>query len=181
MDRLVRLINDLLDLSKIEAGKMELKREDVDINLILKEVAGYMGFYVGRKNITLSVEYGEDIPHVACDRDRILQVVINLVMNAIKFTPHGGSIIIKSRLSKQNEAGSVEVSVRDTGSGMSDEEANSLFNRFKQLASPYHAKGTGLGLAISKALVDMHGGKIWVESGPGKGSDFKFTLPVTVR
>ncbi|NQT90541.1 MAG: PAS domain S-box protein [Candidatus Omnitrophica bacterium] len=178
MDRLTRLINDLLNLSKIEAGRMELKKEDVKIASLVKDTVDSIKVYAARKKIALSVEMDDALPRPMCDRDRITQVIINLVMNAVKFTPEGGKIAVRCRLLTASGKKIVQVSVTDTGPGMLQEEADLLFNRFKQLVATDKVKGTGLGLAISKAIIDLHGGKIWVESEEGKGSTFKFTLPV---
>jgi signal transduction histidine kinase len=187
MERLRRLINDLLDLSKIEAGKMELYKVSADIMSILKESVDSIAVVAEKNGIKLRLAAGNDIPPFDFDKDRITQVVINLIANALKFTPEGGTILVKCELKDEKEkdvsslapcpSSFVEVSVSDTGPGMTQEQANMLFDRFKQLVTPQAVKGTGLGLAISKAIVEMHGGRIWVESEMGKGSCFKFTLP----
>jgi len=178
--RLVRLINDLLDLSKIEAGRLELKREYNDLTSLLKDTVDSIRSYAEGKKIKLFFDTQDIIPRIIFDKDRITQVVINLVTNAIKFTPEYGEIFIslKGTYSNAKELNSVEFLVKDSGPGMSAEEADGLFNRFKQLVSTERVKGTGLGLAISKAIIEMHGGRIWVESEIGKGSVFKFSLPV---
>lgn len=198
MNRLVRLINDLLDLSKIQAGRMELKKEKLNPAYIVKEVVESIHAFADKKNIKLTVDVKEDLPQVKCDKDRVTQVIINLVMNAIKFTPEGGKVSVACRLSsylvnresylakkrdtsdeiRATDRNFVEISVTDTGPGMTQEQADMLFNRFKQLVSPQAVRGTGLGLAISKAMVEMHGGRIWVDSELRKGSTFSFTLPV---
>lgn len=190
MQRLVRLINDLLDLSRIEAGRIELKKETVDISALVKDTVESIRVYVVKKGISLSIiDEGKPLK-IECDRDRIIQVVINLVMNAIKFTPEGGSVTVETRIHadkntddrgyprKSASTKFAEICVKDTGPGLTPDEADALFNRFKQLASPEKVQGTGLGLAISKAIVETHGGRIWVESEPDKGSKFVFTLPV---
>lgn len=199
MDRLTRLINDLLDLSKIEAGRMELKKELINISYLAKETIDSISVYAQRKNIELFFQGDEDLPQINCDKDRITQVIINLVMNAIKFTPEGGNVSVvvtrdegrgmKDEGRRTKDDGRMRpssvvprppicVSVADTGPGMSQDELDVLFNRFKQLASPERVKGTGLGLSISKAIVEMHGGSIKIKSEVGKGSTFSFMLPV---
>jgi PAS domain S-box-containing protein len=179
MHRLGRLIDDLLDLSKIQAGRLELKKEKVDTIRLLEEVAASMRFLAEKKNIELSFDFPEDLPQTYCDRDRIIQVMLNLITNAIKFTPEGGQVSVKvSEYQSVKEKDVIQVAVSDSGPGMSAEETDTLFDRFKQLSHPEAIKGTGLGLALSKAIIQMHGGRIWVESQVGKGSTFKFTLPV---
>ncbi len=177
IDRLIRLINDLLDLSKIEAGRMELRKEPLNVGVLLRETAESVRTYAEKRNIKLAVRVREDLPSVPADRDRIVHVIVNLLMNALKFTPEGGKVAVSSRLLSADGGGNVEVMIEDTGPGMTSEEADVLFNRFKQLVSTERVKGTGLGLAISKAIIEMHGGKIWVESQAGKGSKFIFILP----
>jgi len=179
MKRLLRLVNDLLDLSKIEAGKMEIKKECVNIQFLTKDIVDTIGVYALKKKLDLSFSVKGNLPEIDCDKDRITQVIINLVMNAIKFTPEGSRVAIAvSEGKKLGDKRYIQVSVSDTGPGMAKEEVNILFSRFKQLVSPEKVKGTGLGLAISKAIIEMHGGRIWVESEIGKGSTFNFTLPV---
>ena len=186
MNRLSRLIDDFLDLSKIESGGIELKREDVDINVLVKDTVELIRAFAVRKGISFSVRSTGSPLVTHCDKDRVTQVIINLATNAVKFTPNGGSVRVEAALDvgrgiphAYSDGDSVLVSVSDTGPGMAPEEAKELFNRYKQLASPEKIKGTGLGLAISRAIIEMHGGKIWVESQAGKGSTFKFTLPIT--
>jgi len=153
---------------------MELKREPLNMAHFLKEVVGSLHVFADKRKIKMSIKADRKPLQSDIDKDRITQVIINLTMNAIKFTPEGGKInIALSRPSTKY----AQVSVQGTGPGIAQEEANMLFNRFKQLVSPGAMKGAGLGLAISKAIVEMHGGKIWVESKPGKGSTFNFTLP----
>lgn len=179
MERLIRLINDLLDLSKIEAGKMELKTQSVDIVKMLKDSVDSIKVYAAKKNIKLTFNSDLESQSMMCDPDRITQVIINLVMNAIKFTPENGAVSVKvSGYPSVQENSAVNVAVSDTGPGLAAEEVDVLFNRFKQLVSTERVKGTGLGLSISKALVEMHGGRMWVESEPGRGATFNFTLPI---
>tara|TARA_Y100000031_G_scaffold139371_1_gene166019 strand:- start:683 stop:2227 length:1545 start_codon:yes stop_codon:yes gene_type:complete len=178
MNRLVRLINDLLDLSKIEAGKMPINKEMINIGYVVKDTVESIRLYATKKNIDLAIKVEKALPQISCDIDRITQVIVNLVMNAIKFTPEDGKIRIKIECPKGKNKKFIEVSIKDTGPGMTQERADLLFNRFKQLVSPSAVKGTGLGLSISKAIIEMHGGAIQLESKPGKGSTFKFTLPI---
>jgi signal transduction histidine kinase len=175
-DRMIRLINDILDLSKIEAGQIKLKlavfqlSDAVDYSLrSLKTIAEQDG-------ISFKVESSHSVLCVEADRDRIEQVVTNLVFNAIKFSPANGEITVS--LSADDKW--VTCSVSDHGSGIKEEDLDRIFGKFQQLGAPQRGGGTGLGLAITHALVTEHRGKIWVESQPGAGSRFIFRLPKAV-
>jgi len=188
ISRLVRLLSDLLDLSKIDAGEFELQKEKVDINSVLQQAIESLQASAKERHITLSLESQAGVPEVLCDKERIVEVVFNLVNNAIKFTPENGNVklevgswtldVTPSTSHAPRPTSYVVISVIDTGPGISAEDISKIFNRYKQLEGGQRSKGTGLGLSISKAIVEMHGGKIWVESEIGKGSSFKFTLPV---
>jgi len=175
-DRLGRLITDLLDLSKIEAGKIDLKPADLPVNLLVKEVADVLRAVAAEKLIGLEVARFDEQAHVWADRDKVVQILMNLVGNALKFTPPHGRVTIAI-----DHAGSewVKLSVADTGPGIPPLEAAKIFDKFYQMeqSNKQKAQGTGLGLAISRALVEMHGGKIWIETGIDCGSVFSFTLP----
>ena len=175
---LAGLINDLLDLSKIEEGKIELQAARVSLGALVHEVMETLKPIATEKPIELDVTSLEPSTLVWADRDKITQVLINLIGNAIKFTPPHGRVTVSSG---SNGTDWVRVSVSDTGPGISAEERERIFDKFYQVAENGgpKPKGTGLGLAISKTLVELHGGKIWVESGPGCGSTFYFTLPVS--
>ncbi len=174
-DRLIRLINEILDLKKIEAGKFELAMENLDPDRLVKDalealtgMSEHAGIKLESRNYTSDLFFG--------DRDRCTQVLVNLVSNAIKFSPAGSSIVVTSG---KTQAGMVRFSVSDTGPGIAEEQLHKLFNKFQQLdSSDTRAKGgTGLGLAISKAIVDEHGGNIGVDSTVGAGTTFWFELP----
>jgi PAS domain S-box-containing protein len=175
-DRLGRLITDLLDLSKIEAGKIDLRPAYLTVNLLAKEVVEVLRTVAGEKLINLEVVGSEDNVQVWGDRDKVVQILMNLVGNALKFTPLHGAISVAI---EKLDAEWVKLSVADTGPGIPAQEAAKIFDKFYQVeqSNKQKARGTGLGLAISKALVDMHGGKIWIESGVDRGSVFSFTLP----
>src|ERR671922_1095168 len=175
-DRLARLINDLLDLSRIEAG-IKLKRTNLSLPSIAREVVESLGSVAAQKLISFEINCPDINLTAWADPDRIGEVLTNLLGNAIKFTPTGGNVIVSLRRSGDNW---VEVSIADTGPGITSEEASRIFDKFYQVSNPEQRKamGTGLGLSIAKALVEMHGGKIWLESEVGKGSIFSFTLPV---
>jgi signal transduction histidine kinase len=178
---LQRIINNILDLSKIEAGMMEL---DLD-NFYLKELLeGSLSLFrdkAKKQELTLAAEVGDEIDLVTADKTKIKQVAMNLIANAVKFTPAGGRVSISARkINGQAPApGLIEVSVTDTGIGMTTEECGRLFRPFVQLDNSLTKKfeGTGLGLHLSKKIVELHGGGIRVESEPGKGACFSFTIP----
>ena len=199
IDRLTGYINDLLDLSKIETGKMQLRKEPCDMGLIIDKVLEPMIFLARDNKLELVKTVPANLPKVQCDAGRVSQVVVNLISNAIKFTPANGVITVKAQIVRSSELGVrskekvsehqthnsklrdfVEISVTDTGIGISKKDIPKLFTRFGQLDGTLTRTpgGIGLGLAICKELIEMHGGRIWVESEPGKGSVFKFTLPV---
>ena len=173
---LTGLINDLLDLSRIESGKIELSTARVLLGGLVHEVVETLRPIAAEKPIALAVATPEPPTLVWADRDKITQVLTNLIGNAIKFTPPSGRVMISA---VSNDADWVRVSVSDTGPGISADEYERVFDKFYQVAQNGRPKpkGTGLGLAISKTLVELHGGKIWVESVPGRGSTFYFTLP----
>jgi signal transduction histidine kinase len=175
---LLGLINDVLDLSKIEAGQLVLELSDYSIQDIAQTVRSTLEPLAADKKLGLKVEVAPQLPPGRGDGRRLTQVLINLVGNAIKFTD-AGEVTIKAEANN----GSFYVSVRDTGPGISTADQAKLFQEFQQAESAITRKkgGTGLGLAISKRIIEMHGGKIWVESQPDQGSTFAFTLPVLVE
>jgi GAF domain-containing protein/anti-sigma regulatory factor (Ser/Thr protein kinase) len=175
---LLGLINDVLDLSKIEAGQLVLELSDYRIQDIAQTVRSTLEPLAADKKLGFRVEVAPQLPSGHGDGRRLTQVLINLVGNAIKFTD-AGEVAIKA----EAHNGSFHVSVRDTGPGISSADQARLFQEFQQADNAITKKkgGTGLGLAISKRIIEMHGGKIWVESQPGQGSTFTFTLPVTVE
>jgi signal transduction histidine kinase len=175
---LLGLINEVLDLSKIEAGQLVLTLADYSLKTVVETVYTSVEPLAAEKKLVFKAEVSPDLPPGRGDERRLTQVLLNLVGNAIKFTDHG-EVAIKA--SKVN--GSFEVMVRDTGPGISEPNQAKLFQEFQQADNSITRQkgGTGLGLAISKRIIEMHGGKIWVESTLGHGSTFAFTLPVTVK
>jgi GAF domain-containing protein len=175
---LLGLINDVLDLSKIEAGQLELELSDYSVQDIAQTVRSTLEPLATDKKLMFKVQVAPQLPPGRGDGRRLTQVLINLVGNAIKFTD-SGEVAIKAEANN----GSFHVSVRDTGPGISAADQAKLFQEFQQADNAITRKkgGTGLGLAISKRIIEMHGGKIWVESQPGQGSTFAFTLPVIVE
>ncbi len=177
-NRLVDLINDLLDISRIETGRIVLSPEPISIFDVVEEVIESARAEIERKQLTLEVRVPPDLPLVHADRKRIIQVLTNLVSNAYKYTREGGRVEISARC----ENGFLTVSVSDTGVGISKEDQKRLFTRFFRADNPLRDEvgGTGLGLAISKSFVEMHGGKMWVDSELNVGSTFSFSLPLTL-
>jgi PAS domain S-box-containing protein len=175
-DRLARLINDLLDLSRIESGRVEVRSTTLSLSALAEEVAEHMNSLAAQKLIRIEVPSPDYQVTVWADRDKVTQVLMNLIGNAIKFTPQTGKVTVAV---EKNSDDYVQISVDDTGPGILPEEKNKIFSKFYQVDNieKEKPKGSGLGLAISKALVEMQGGKIWVESEVGKGSTFYFTLP----
>jgi signal transduction histidine kinase len=175
---LLGLINDVLDLSKIEAGQLELELSDYSVQDIAQTVRSTLEPLATDKKLAFKIEMASELPPGRGDGRRLTQVLINLVGNAIKFTD-AGEVAIKAEANN----GSFRVSVRDTGPGISAADQAKLFQEFQQADNAITKKkgGTGLGLAISKRIIELHGGRIWVESQPGQGSTFAFTLPVIVE
>lgn len=173
--RLRQLVNDLLDLSKMEAGMMRLRREMLDPHSLIAAVVEQLALVAAQAGVHLSIQASYDLPEVNCDGQRIEQVLSNLISNAIKFTPPGGHVTITAR----EESGNVRFLVADTGRGIPEEALPRVFDKFFQVQSSTEsgAKGTGLGLAIVKHLVELHGGEAGVVSEAGQGSQFFFTLP----
>ena len=174
VDRLERLINQVLDFQKLDAGRMEFKFEENDINKVVKEIYQEMIALTKKKGLEFILKLDESLPRIKFDKDQIIEVVTNLVNNAIKFTEKGSVTITTSR---QDNA--IQVSVEDTGRGIKEEDLSKLFQRFAQLERK--PGGTGLGLAISKGIIDAHKGRIWVESHFGEGAKFYFILPIMER
>jgi signal transduction histidine kinase len=170
---LLGLINDVLDLSKIEAGQLVLTLSEYSFNNVAQAVAAAVGSLATEKELRLRVEVAADLPVGQGDERRITQVLLNLVGNAIKFTD-SGEVAVRV----ENSGREFLVSVVDAGPGIAEEDQHRIFEEFQQSSSSLHKGGTGLGLSISKRIVELHGGRIWVQSTLGKGSTFFFTLPI---
>lgn len=175
-ERLTHLINDVLDLAKIEAGKMEWNMGTVSITEVIERAIAATTALFYQKNIPLEREFELELPDITGDRDKLIQVVVNLLSNAVKFTDRGS---VTCRAFTRN--GEVVVSVADTGIGIAPQDHAAVFEQFRQVGDTLtdKPKGTGLGLPISKEIIEHHGGRIWLESEVGKGSTFSFALPVT--
>jgi len=181
---LLQLINDILDLSKVEAGHMELALSTFDIRTTLGEVRTIVGTLAMKKHLGLEVEVEDSVTTLRADQSKFKQILYNLLSNAIKFTPDGGSVRVTARVAAEvgdNQGGEwIEVAVADTGIGLRPEDQERIFGTFEQVDSAYarEQQGTGLGLTLSRRFVELHGGRIWVESEFGKGSVFRFVLPL---
>ncbi|HET7730868.1 MAG TPA: ATP-binding protein, partial [Usitatibacter sp.] len=173
---LLALINDILDLSKIEAGRMELERARFDLQAAIANAMTLVRGRAERHGIRLESDIGPGVEHFDGDERKFKQIVLNLLTNAVKFTPEGGTVTMGA----QRVNGAYVFSVRDTGVGIAPEDHQRIFEEFRQVGSDgdRKAEGTGLGLALTRRLVELHGGSIGVESAPGKGSTFTFTLPI---
>ncbi len=176
---LLSMINNILDFTKIEAGKFELKYEEFSLETVIAEVLHAISEFSDKKGISIHTHIHANIPHLVADKIKFKQIMFNLLSNAVKFTAKNGTITINVKLVEQY----VQIGVSDTGIGIKSEDIDKLFKPFFQLDSSYSRRyeGTGLGLVLTKHLVELHGGKIWVESDYGKGSTFTFTLPVKLR
>lgn len=174
VDGMTQMVNELTELSRIETGKNNFKYEQVNLNLLVEEVVQRLSHLAERKQITIMNEADKELPLVPADKERIIQVVVNILHNAIKFTPSGGRIII----STGRNTDSVLVHVNDTGTGITSDDLPHIFERFFKADKSRSSSGTGLGLAIAKHIIQNHNGKIWARSEPGKGSTFSFSLPL---
>ena len=172
---LLSLINEILDLSKVEAGRMELELASFDLPLAIENARTFVRERAVKHGITLDVDIDDRLGDYVGDERKIKQILLNLLSNAVKFTPEGGRISITANKTDNG----AEISVSDTGIGIPPAEQPTIFEEFRQVGGDYaHKKeGTGLGLTLAKKFVELHGGRIWVESEVGKGSTFTFTLP----
>ncbi len=177
LQRLKTLVSNLLDLSKIEAGKMEMEFENISLHTLCQNAAGILENQIAEKHIHLTVEVPQNLPDVKADTNKITWVLTNLITNALRYTESGGSI----RLWADHHGPYVHVSVSDNGSGIPLEAQSKIFDKFVQIKSDKILGGSGLGLTICKEIVRAHGGTIWVDSTPGEGSTFTFTLPAVEK
>ena len=177
-ERLTNLINEVLDLAKIEAGKIEWHRHKTSVAEVIMNATAATTALIEQKGLALNVDIEKNIPDFYGDKNRFIQVVINLISNAIKFTDNGAI----SCHAKQTD-NKIQVTVMDTGVGIAHENLEKIFDKFKQVGDTLTNKpsGTGLGLPICKQIVEYHGGSIWAESEPNKGAKFSFTIPLRVN
>jgi PAS domain S-box-containing protein len=173
--RLHELVNDLLDISRIESGRIELNVQVVSLPKLIHQAAEFLQNQFDERGLYLKLNVPDDVPQLFGDADRITQIITNLLSNAYKYTPEGGATVNVSQ-----DKRFIRIDVVDTGVGISEEDQEKLFTRFFRAGDEYvrEQSGTGLGLSITKSLVEIHGGQIWVESEPGAGTTFSFTLPL---
>ena len=176
-EHLLSLINDILDLSKIEAGRMELELSDFSLPAALQNAMTLVRERAQNHGIALEFHVDPQLGEIRADERKFKQIVLNLLSNAVKFTPNGGCVQVDARMN----GNSVQVSVKDTGVGIAEKDGEAVFEEFRQVGHDYTTKheGTGLGLALTRRFVELHGGRISLESEPGKGSTFTFTLPLS--
>jgi signal transduction histidine kinase len=172
---LLQLINDILDLSKVEAGRMELEVATFDLPTAISNAMTLVRERAQKHEITLGLDADPELGEIVADERKFKQILLNLLSNAVKFTPDGGRIDVSAR----RDGDSVVVAVHDTGIGIAAEDLEAVFEEFRQVGRDYTNKqeGTGLGLALTRKFVELHGGRVWVERALGKGSTFTFTIP----
>jgi signal transduction histidine kinase len=176
--QLLGIVTDILDIAKIEAGVLTLLRSSIDIAEPIREAVATARVIAEAKRLTLQIDLPENLPLVYADGNRLRQVALNILSNAVKFTERGTINVAATAQDK-----TVTVCISDEGSGIAPEHQEMIFERFRQVEGSVTRRkgGTGLGLPISKRLIELHGGKMWVESEPGKGSKFYFSLPQTPK
>jgi signal transduction histidine kinase len=180
-ERLSSLINDILDFNKIQLGKMKLDRQPLYARSLIQEAVDSMSAWAISKRIKLlRVSEDEPLPRALADSRRVVQVLINLISNAIKFTPAGGKIQVSAALGNGEHFGTIVFSVKDSGCGIPPTDLDRVFHCFEQSSTGVKSgEGTGLGLTLARAMVELHGGRIWAESWRGLGSTFRFSIPIT--
>ena len=180
INRLTHILNDLLDLSRIESGKIQMKIEELDLKGPIEFILSSLKPQAEGKSIQLKMEVPQELPSVYADRGQIEQILMNLIGNAVKFTPEGGQVSVLAR-PWNGEGSMVAISVQDSGIGIPKDQLEKVFEKFYQVEDSLNrsVSGTGLGLAITKGLVEAHQGKIWAESEVGRGSTLTFTLPIS--
>jgi signal transduction histidine kinase len=174
-ERLTKLVKELLNLSKLESGKFQIKKESINLRELVDEALKHLRVPLRMKGIEFETAIDSRLPAFSADREQLSWVITNLVSNALRYTPAGGKVTI----SAARENGVIQISVEDSGRGIPAEALESIFGKFVQVKQPADSTpgSVGLGLAIAKEVVEAHGGKIWVTSEMGKGSTFAFTIP----
>jgi len=180
--RLEKLVNKILDVRQLETGKIILRRDSAHGDRLIEDATLSLDSWAKDKHIAIELQL-EALPEIHCDSERIYQVITNLVSNALKFTPEGGSIRVKASVKDCAGVQYAEVSVADSGVGIQEDDLKRIFNKYEQvsLRSPEGVSGLGLGLSTCKTIIEMHGGEIWVNSNLGQGSTFSFRIPVTAQ
>ncbi|MDO8756654.1 MAG: HAMP domain-containing sensor histidine kinase, partial [Elusimicrobiota bacterium] len=178
--RLEGLVNDIMDYSKIAAGKLAIVKEPCDARTLVDEAADSLRAMATAKGVKIAKDYAPLLPRCSAENRRVVQVLMNLISNAIKFTPARGLVTVAISEGKYEHAGTLLFKVKDTGCGIPHEELEKIFGMFEQAcgAAQRKSSGTGLGLTLARAMVELHGGRIWAESWKGSGSTFCFTIPI---
>jgi len=176
---LLSLINDILDLSKIESGRLELSPSTFELSVTINNALVLMRDRAQRAGVELVLEIGDEVGTIAADERKLKQILINLLTNAVKYTKDGGSVTLRA----QRLDDAMQIAVADTGIGIAPKDRDAIFEEFRQVGDEWarSREGTGLGLALTKRLVELHGGRIWVESELGRGSTFTFIVPVNAQ
>jgi signal transduction histidine kinase len=175
-DRLIRLVSQILDYEKIESAQMDWLVASIDLKEVVQDAVNSTRQLIHDKNITIDVDLAQDVPMISGDRDRLIQVMVNIISNAVKFCdPDRGMIVVRLRAADNQ----LIVEVQDNGIGIQPKDLNKIFQPFHQIKDPTQGRptGTGIGLTITKRIIDFHHGRIWAESTPGRGATFSFTLP----
>jgi signal transduction histidine kinase len=176
--RLEGLVDDILDYSKIVAGKLALRREACDARTLLSESVEGLRATALRRGVKLARIDGEPLPRIDADPGRVVQVLTNLISNAIKFTPARGAVTVSVEMGRYEHEGTLVFKVKDTGRGIPAKDLEKIFSQFQQASNVKGSEGTGLGLTLARQMVDLHGGRIWAESWRGLGATFHFTIPI---
>jgi signal transduction histidine kinase len=178
--RLEGLVNDIMDYSKIAAGKMAIVKEPCDARALADDAVDALKAAATAKGVKITKDVGALLPRVSAENRRIVQVLINLLSNAIKFTPARGTVTLAVSEGRHEHAGTLMFKVRDTGAGIAADQLEKIFGMFEQASASdvRKADGTGLGLTLARAMVELHGGRIWAESWKGSGATFCFTIPI---
>ncbi len=174
---MIRLVSQILDYEKIESAQMDWAVASLDIGEVVSDAVNSTRQLINDKNITIDLDLAPDVPRVSGDRDRLIQVMVNIISNAVKFCdPDRGMIAVRLRAADNH----LIVEVQDNGIGINPKDLNKIFLPFQQVKNPTQGRpgGTGIGLTITKRIIDFHHGRIWVESEPGRGSRFSFSLPI---
>ena len=178
--RLEGLVNDIMDYSKIAAGRMAIVKEPCDARALADEAVDALKAAATAKGVKIAKDVGPMLPRVSAEGRRVVQVLINLLSNAIKFTPARGTVTVAVSAGRHEHAGTLMFKVKDTGAGIAADQLEKIFGMFEQAGSSdvKNAQGTGLGLTLARAMVELHGGRIWAESWMGSGATFCFTIPI---
>jgi len=178
--RLEGLVNDIMDYSKIAAGKLAIVKEPSDARMLVDDAADSLRAMATAKGVKINKDFAPLLPRCAAESRRVVQVLMNLISNAIKFTPARGTVTVTVAEGKYEHAGTLLFKVKDTGCGIAHDELEKIFGMFEQAggSAQRQASGTGLGLTLARAMVELHGGRIWAESWKGSGSTFCFTIPI---